>query len=193
MNTNSMGIKPDKWIKEMAEKHDMISPFVKNQRGEGVISYGLSSYGYDIRITDRFKVFTPTYVPTMPVVDPKAFDERAFQDVTGDVCIIPPNSFVLGQSVEYIKMPKNVTGIVLCKSTYIRCGVLIPTTVLEAGWEGEITLEIANVTPLPARIYANEGIAQVLFFEGEPCMVDYAARGGKYQHQRGITPAKVIE
>jgi dCTP deaminase len=184
-----MGIKADRWIEKMALEQGMIEPFIKEQVREGVISYGLSSYGYDIRIADEFKVFTDVFGA---VVDPKRFDQRAFVDIKEDTCIIPPNSFVLGRSVERIRMPRNVTGIVLCKSTYIRCGVLIPTTVLEAGWEGVITLEVANVTPLPARIYANEGVAQVLFFEGdEECRVSYADRRGKYQNQRGVVLPRV--
>ncbi len=184
-----MGLKADNWIRKMAREHGMIEPFADNQVREGVISYGVSSYGYDIRVADEFKVFTNVY---STVVDPKQFDPNAYVDIKGDVCIIPPNSFVLAMSVEFIRMPRNVTGIVLCKSTYIRAGVLIPTTVLEAGWEGIITLEISNVTPLPARIYANEGIAQVLFFEGdEICDVSYADRKGKYQHQQGVVLPRV--
>ncbi|HOA22722.1 MAG TPA: dCTP deaminase [Aggregatilineales bacterium] len=184
-----MGLKSDTWIEKMATECGMIEPFVSGQVREGVISYGVSSYGYDIRVSDEFKVFTNVH---STVVDPKNFDPNAYVDVKGDVCTIPPNSFVLARSVEYIRMPRNVTGIVLCKSTYIRAGVLIPTTVLEAGWEGIITLEISNVTPLPARIYANEGIAQVLFFEGdEECAVSYADRRGKYQGQQGLVLPRI--
>jgi dCTP deaminase len=184
-----MGLKADNWIARMAENHGLIEPFVAGQVREGVISYGVSSYGYDIRVADEFKVFTNVY---SSVVDPKNFDPDAYVDVKSDICVIPPNSFVLAKSVEYIRMPRNVTGIVLCKSTYIRAGVLIPTTVLEAGWEGIITLEISNVTPLPARIYANEGIAQVLFFEGdEMCNTSYADRKGKYQSQEGVVLPRV--
>ncbi len=184
-----MGLKADKWIRQMAQNHGMIEPFIEAQVGNGVISFGVSSYGYDIRVADEFKVFTNIY---STIVDPKNFDLDAYVDMKGDVCTIPPNSFVLAKSVEYIRMPRNVSGLVLCKSTYIRAGVLIPTTVLEAGWEGIITLEISNVTPLPARIYANEGIAQVLFFEGdEPCEVSYADRKGKYQKQRGVVPPRI--
>jgi dCTP deaminase len=184
-----MGLKADSWIAQMAQNHGMIEPFIAGQVREGVISYGVSSYGYDIRVADEFKVFTNVY---SSVVDPKNFDPDAYVDVKGDICVIPPNSFVLAKSVEYIRMPRNVTGIVLCKSTYIRAGVLIPTTVLEAGWEGIITLEISNVTPLPARIYANEGIAQVLFFEGdEMCNTSYADRKGKYQSQEGVVLPRV--
>jgi dCTP deaminase len=184
-----MGLKADTWIATMARDHGMIEPFISDQVREGVISYGVSSYGYDIRVADEFKVFTNVF---SRVVDPKNFDPNAYVDFTGDVCVIPPNSFVLAKSVEHIRMPRNVTGIVLCKSTYIRAGVLIPTTVLEAGWEGIITLEISNVTPLPARIYANEGIAQVLFFEGdEPCSTSYADRSGKYHGQEGVVLPRV--
>jgi dCTP deaminase len=154
-----------------------------------VISYGVSSYGYDIRVGNRFKIFTNLY---STVVDPKQFRPEAYVDFEGDQCIIPPNSFVLAESVEMIRMPRSVTALVLCKSTYIRAGVLIPTTVLEAGWEGTITLEIGNMTPLPAKIYANEGIAQVLFFEGdEACDVSYADRKGKYQNQSGVVLPRV--
>lgn len=184
-----MGLKADKWIQRMAENGGLIEPFVSGQVREGVISYGVSSYGYDIRVADEFKVFTNVH---STIVDPKNFDPTAYVDFKGEVCTIPPNSFVLARSVEYIRMPRNVTGIVLCKSTYIRAGVLIPTTVLEAGWEGIITLEISNVTPLPARIYANEGIAQVLFFEGdEECATSYADRRGKYQKQDGLVLPRV--
>lgn len=184
-----MGLKADNWIRRAAQEQGMIEPFEDAQVREGVISYGVSSYGYDIRVADEFKIFTNVH---SRVVDPKAFDPQAYVDFKGAVCIIPPNSFVLAHSVEMIRMPRNVTGLVLCKSTYIRAGVLIPTTVLEAGWQGIITLEISNVTPLPARIYANEGIAQVLFFEGdEPCDVSYADRGGKYQGQKGVVLPRV--
>ncbi len=185
-----MGLKSDRWIRDMSATNGLIDPFVEAQTSNGVISYGLSSYGYDIRVADEFKVFTNIYAT---IVDAKNFNMDAYVTMTGDVCIIPPNSFVLARSVEYIRMPRNVSGIVLCKSTYIRAGVLIPTTVLEAGWEGIITLEISNVTPLPAKIYANEGIAQVLFFEGdEPCEVSYADRKGKYQFQQGVVPPKIM-
>nr|MBN1228802.1 dCTP deaminase [Anaerolineae bacterium] len=184
-----MGLKADSWIKRMSLEHRMIDPFIEGQVREGVISYGVSSYGYDIRIADEFKVFTNV---NTTIVDPKAFDPGTYVDIKGDVCIIPPNSFVLAHSIETMRMPRNVTGIVLCKSTYIRAGVLIPTTVLEAGWEGIITLEISNVTPLPAKIYAREGIAQVLFFEGdETCDTSYADRKGKYQNQKGVVLPRV--
>jgi len=184
-----MGLKADGWIRKMSLEHGMIEPFVEDQVREGVISYGVSSYGYDIRVADEFKIFTNVY---STVVDPKHFNPQSMVDFRGDVCIIPPNSFVLARSVETVRMPRNITGVVLCKSTYIRSGVLIPTTVLEAGWEGVITLEIGNVMPLPAKIYANEGIAQVLFFEGdEMCEVSYADRKGKYQHQTGVVLPRV--
>jgi len=184
-----MGLKADHWIRKMALEQRLIEPFVDRQVRDGVISYGLSSYGYDIRVADEFKVFTNVH---STIVDPKQFNPKSMVDFKGDLCIIPPNSFVLARSVERMCMPRQVTGIVLCKSTYIRAGVLIPTTVLEAGWEGEITLEIGNVTPLPAKIYANEGIAQVLFFEGDTgCETSYADRGGKYQSQQGVVLPKV--
>jgi dCTP deaminase len=184
-----MGLKADNWIKRLAKEHGMIDPFVDTQVREGVISYGVSSYGYDIRVSDEFKIFTNIH---SRVVDPKEFDSKAYVDFKGEQCIIPPNSFVLARSVEMMRMPPNVTGVVLCKSTYIRAGILIPTTVLEAGWEGIITLEITNVTPLPAKVYANEGIAQILFFEGdELCDTSYADRKGKYQGQQGVVLPRV--
>jgi dCTP deaminase len=184
-----MGLKADGWIRKMALEHGMIEPFVEDQVRQGVISYGVSSYGYDIRVADEFKIFTNVY---STVVDPKHFDPQSMVDFKGEVCVIPPNSFVLARSMETVRMPRDVTGVVLCKSTYIRAGVLIPTTVLEAGWEGVITLEIGNVTPLPAKIYANEGIAQVLFFTGdEMCETSYADRKGKYQHQTGVVLPRV--
>ncbi len=178
-------IKSDKWIKKLALEKDMIKPFVENQKRDGVISFGLSSYGYDIRVGDEFKIFTNI---NSTVVDPKDFDHNSFIDFKGGVCIIPPNSFALARSLEYFKMPRNVTGIVLGKSTYARCGIVTNFTPLEAAWEGYITIEISNTTPLPAKIYANEGIAQVLFLESdEECMVSYADKKGKYQGQTGIT------
>lgn len=177
-----MGIKNDAWIKAQT---GMIEPFAEHC-GKGVISFGLSSYGYDIRVAEEFKIFTNVFAN---VIDPKNFNPQALVSFSGSECIIPPNSFVLARSVEKITMPRNVTGLVLCKSTYIRAGVLIPTTVLEAGWAGIITLEIANITPLPVKIYANEGIAQVLFFEGDDaCVTSYADRNGKYQNQVGVVP-----
>ena len=184
-----MGIKPDWWIKEMALNQGMIEPFVEELVREGVISYGLSSYGYDVRVSDDFKIFTNVY---NTVVDPKNFDPHSFVDFKGDVCVIPPNSFALGRTVEYFRLPRSVMGVVLGKSTYARCGIVSNFTPLEASWEGYITIEISNSTPLPAKIYANEGIAQVLFFEcdGE-CLVSYAERRGKYQGQKGISLPKV--
>lgn len=184
-----MGLRADNWIREQSKKNGMIEPFVEKQVRKGVISYGLSSYGYDIRVGNRFKVFTNVYTT---VVDPKNFDEQAYVDVEDHECIIPPNSFVLAESLETIRMPRDTSALVLCKSTYIRAGVLIPTTVLEAGWEGTITLEIGNMTPLPARIYSNEGIAQILFFTGdEACDVSYADRKGKYQNQSGVVLPRI--
>ncbi|HEY84163.1 MAG TPA: dCTP deaminase [Chloroflexi bacterium] len=184
-----MTIKPDIWIEKMALEHKMIEPFVREQTRDGVISYGASSYGYDIRVADEFKIF---HNVNFTVVDPKNFDDRAFVEFQGEICVIPPNSFALARSIEYFRMPRNVTGVVLGKSTYARCGIVTNFTPLEAGWEGHITIEISNTTPLPARIYANEGIAQVLFFASdEACRVSYADRKGKYQGQRGITLPKL--
>ncbi len=168
----------------MALDKAMIAPFEERQVRKGVISYGLSSYGYDIRISDEFKIFTNI---NTTIVDPKSFDPRSFVDFKGPVCVIPPNSFALGRSVEYFKIPRNVMTICLGKSTYARCGIITNVTPFEPEWEGFVTLEISNTTPLPARIYANEGIAQVLFFESdETCAVSYADRQGKYQGQQGI-------
>lgn len=181
-----MGLKPDTWIRELAQDAQMIDPFVDGQVRNGVISYGLSSYGYDIRVADEFKVFTPG-MGDMAVVDPKHLSTKAMVDFRGDVCIIPPNSFALARSLEYMRMPRNVLGAVLGKSTYARCGIVTNFTPLEPGWHGYITIEISNTTPLPAMIYANEGIAQVLFFEGDaPCEVSYADKQGKYQGQKGV-------
>jgi dCTP deaminase len=169
----------------MALEHKMIDPFVENQVRSGVISYGLSSYGYDIRVADEFKVFTNI---NSTVVDPKNFDPRSFVDLTTDVCIIPPNSFALAKTVEYFRIPRDVLTICVGKSTYARCGLIVNVTPFEPEWEGYVTLEISNTTPLPARVYANEGIAQVLFFQSdEPCEVSYADKKGKYQKQQGLT------
>jgi dCTP deaminase len=185
-----MGIHSDQWIRRMAAEHAMIEPFAEDQvreaaDGTRVISYGVSSYGYDLRVTDEFKVFTDVF---STVVDPKAFDERSFVDMKGDECIIPPNSFALSRSVEYFRIPRNVLTVCLGKSTYARCGIIVNVTPFEPEWEGHVTLEISNTTPLPAKIYANEGLAQVLFFEAsEICETSYADRGGKYQNQQGIT------
>jgi dCTP deaminase len=184
-----MSVKPDKWIIRTVKEHRMIEPFEDKQVKDTRVSYGLSSYGYDIRISDEFKIFTNI---NTTVVDPKKFDESAFVDFRGDVCIIPPNSFALGRSVEYFRIPRNVVTICLGKSTYARCGIITNVTPFEPEWEGYVTLEISNTTPLPARIYANEGIAQVLFFESdEECLTSYADRKGKYQAQQGITLPKV--
>jgi len=177
-------IKSDRWIKRQALERGMIKPFEDRQVRKGGISFGLSSYGYDIRIADEFKIFTNI---NSSIVDPKAFDPRSFVDYQGEVALIPPNSFALGRSVEYFKIPRNVLTICVGKSTYARCGIITNVTPFEPEWEGYVTLEISNTTPLPARIYANEGIAQVLFFESdEPCETSYADRQGKYQGQQGI-------
>ena len=184
-----MSIKSDKWIKRMAVGHQMIVPFEEGQVRNGVISYGLSSYGYDIRVADEFKIFTNV---NTTIVDPKNFDERSFVDFKGDVCIVPPNSFALARTVEYFRIPRNVMTVCLGKSSYARCGIILNVTPFEPEWEGFATLEISNTTPLPARIYANEGIAQVLFFESdEPCLVSYADKKGKYQAQQDITLPKI--
>ena len=184
-----MGIKPDHWIRKMALEHRMIEPFVDTQVRNGVISYGVSSYGYDIRIGNTFKIFTNVF---NSVVDPKDFDPKSMVDFVGDVCIIPPNSFVLAQTVEYFRIPRNVLTICVGKSTYARCGIIVNVTPFEPEWEGYVTLEISNTTPLPAKIYANEGIAQVLFFEAdEVCEVSYADKKGKYQGQQNIVLPKL--
>jgi dCTP deaminase len=184
-----MSIKPDRWIRRMCTEQRMIEPFEEAQVREGKVSYGLSSYGYDIRIADEFKVFTNLH---STVVDPKHFDDRAFVDLQSDVCIIPPNSFVLGRTVEYFRIPRNVLAICVGKSTYARCGIITNITPFEPQWEGYATLEISNTTPLPARIYAGEGIAQLIFFASdEDCETSYADKKGKYQKQMGITLAKL--
>ncbi|HZY30825.1 MAG TPA: dCTP deaminase [Candidatus Methylomirabilis sp.] len=184
-----MSIKSDKWIKRMAKEHQMIVPFEERQVRKGVISYGLSSYGYDIRVANEFKIFTNV---NSTIVDPKNFDEQSFVDFKGDVCIVPPNSFALARTVEYFKIPRNVLTICLGKSSYARCGIILNVTPFEPEWEGFATLEISNTTPLPAKIYANEGIAQVVFFESdEVCEVSYADKKGKYQAQRDITLPKI--
>lgn len=190
-------VKNDRWIRKMALAHKMIEPFVDQHTGKGVISYGLSSYGYDIRIADEFKIFTSVNTRLIAegrpiIVDPKNFDWGSFVDHKGEFCIIPPNSFALGRSVEYLRIPRGVTGLCIGKSTYARCGIVCHITPLEAEWEGYVTIEISNTTPLPAKIYANEGICQVLFLEGaELCEVSYADRQGKYMGQQGITLPKV--
>jgi dCTP deaminase len=173
----------------MAKEHQMIVPFEERQIRKGVISYGLSSYGYDIRVANEFKIFTNV---NSTIVDPKNFDEQSFVDFKGDVCIVPPNSFALARTVEYFKIPRNVLTICLGKSSYARCGIILNVTPFEPEWEGFATLEISNTTPLPAKIYANEGIAQVVFFESdEPCEVSYADKKGKYQAQVDITLPRV--
>jgi dCTP deaminase len=180
-----MAIKPDSWIRRMALEHKMIEPFVDTQVRDGVISFGNSSYGYDIRVADEFKVFTNI---NNTVIDPKAFDPRSFVDLKTDVCIVPPNSFALARTVEYFRIPRNVLTVCLGKSTYARCGIIVNVTPFEPEWEGTATLEISNTTPLPAKIYANEGIAQVLFFESdEPCTTSYRDKKGKYQAQLEVT------
>lgn len=183
-------ILPDHQIHTLADDHDMIDPFIDTQQREGVISYGLSSFGYDMRVASEFRVFTPNIYNS--VVDPKDMDERAMVEYeVDDHILIPPNSYVLGRSVEYFKMPSDVLGIVLGKSTYARSGIIVNVTPLEPGWEGYVTIEIGNGTPLPAKVYANEGIAQVIFLHGEAPSVSYADKQGKYQHQTGITLPKL--
>ncbi len=185
-----MGLKSDKWIREKSLNEKMIDPFCEEQIGKDVISYGLSSYGYDIRVGKEFKIFTNV---NSTVVDPKNFDEANVIDIQSDIAIIPPNSFALARTVEYFRMPDNVLAICLGKSTYARCGIIVNVTPFEPGFEGHITIEISNTTPLPAKIYANEGIAQVLFLEGdEPCEVTYADKKGKYQSQTGITLPRIL-
>ena len=184
-----MSIKSDRWIREKSLKKDMISPFEDKQISSNKISYGLSSYGYDIRVTDEYKIFTNI---NNSIIDPKRFDEDSFVNFKGDVCIVPANSFALARSVEYFKIPRNVLTICLGKSTYARCGIIVNVTPFEPEWEGHVTLEISNTTPLPAKIYSNEGLCQVLFFESdEYCEVSYKDKKGKYQNQTGITLPKV--
>jgi dCTP deaminase len=182
-------IKSDRWIRKTALEHGMIDPFSEKQVSKGVISYGVSSYGYDLRVADEFKVFTNV---NCTVVDPKHFDERSFVTVQSEVCLIPPNSFALARSVEYFKIPRDVLTICVGKSTYARCGIIVNVTPFEPEWEGFVTLEISNTTPLPAKIYANEGLCQILFFQSdEVCEVSYADRKGKYQSQQGIVLPKM--
>jgi len=182
-------IKSDRWIRRMALEHGMIEPFVDSQVQAGVVSYGLSSYGYDIRVADEFKVFTNI---NSTVVDPKHFDPRSFVDIKGETCIVPPNSFALARTIEYFRIPRDVLTVCLGKSTYARCGIIVNVTPFEPEWEGTVTLEISNTTPLPARIYSNEGIAQVLFFQSdEPCERSYADKKGKYLKQQGVTLPKI--
>ncbi len=187
-----MSIKSDRWIRTMAAEHSMIEPFepgqVREADGKRIVSYGTSSYGYDVRCSSEFKVFTNI---ESAIVDPKNFDESSFVNKSGDVCIIPPNSFALARTVEYFRIPRNVLTICLGKSTYARCGIIVNVTPLEPEWEGHVTLEFSNTTPLPAKIYANEGVAQMLFFESdEACETSYRDRGGKYQGQLGVTLPK---
>ncbi len=184
-----MGLIADHQIRRLAQEQGMIEPFVEKQTREGVISYGLSSYGYDMRVADEFKIFTNVY---STVVDPKNFSPQSMVDFHGDVCIVPPNSFALARSVEYFRIPRDILTLCVGKSTYARCGVITNVTPFEPGWEGYVTLEISNTTPLPAKIYANEGIAQVVFFRAdEECEVSYADRKGKYQGQVGVTPPRL--
>lgn len=184
-----MSIKPDHWIRKMAKEHNMIEPFVEGQISKGVISYGLSSYGYDIRVSNEFKVFTNVF---NSMVDPKNFDEKSFVGIEDECCIVPPNSFALARTVEYFRIPRSTITVCVGKSTYARCGIIVNVTPFEPEWEGFVTLEISNTTPIPAKIYANEGIAQVLFFESDQeCETSYADKKGKYQRQKGITIPKI--
>lgn len=179
----------DKWIREQAQKHGMIEPFVESQKREGMISYGLSSYGYDARCSPEFKIFTNV---NNAIVDPKDFSSSSFVDRETDICIIPPNSFALARTVEYFRIPRDVLVVCLGKSTYARCGIIVNVTPLEPEWEGHVTLEFSNTTPLPAKIYANEGVCQFLFFKGDqPCEVSYRDRSGKYMGQTGVTLPKL--
>ena len=188
-----MSIKSDRWIRRMAASAGMIDPFSPDQvrvaNGHKIVSYGTSSYGYDVRCTDEFKIFTNI---NSTIVDPKNFDEKSFVDFKGPVCIIPPNSFALASTVEFFRIPRNVLVACLGKSTYARCGIIVNVTPLEPEWEGHVTLEFSNTTPLPAKIYANEGIAQVLFFQSdEVCEISYRDKKGKYQAQQGVTLPKI--
>ncbi len=184
-----MGLQPDHWIRKMALENHMIEPFADSQVRDGVISYGISSYGYDLRVADEFKIFSNT---STTLIDPKHFDVHSMLDFKGEVCIIPPNSFVLARSVEYFRIPRNVLTICLGKSTYARCGIIVNVTPFEPEWEGYVTMEISNTAPLPAKLYANEGIAQVLFFVAdELCETSYADKKGKYQAQKTIVLPKL--
>lgn len=187
-----MSIKSDKWIIDQSENHQLISPFeatqIRELNGEKIVSYGVSSYGYDVRCSNEFKIFTNTH---SAIVDPKEFDPKSFVDVTADECIIPPNSFALARTVEYFKIPRSILTLCLGKSTYARCGIIVNVTPLEPEWEGHVTLEFSNTTNLPAKIYANEGVAQMIFFESDQvCKTSYKDRGGKYQGQTGVTLPK---
>jgi dCTP deaminase len=184
-----MPIKSDRWIRRMALERKMIEPFVEKQQRDGVISYGLSSYGYDMRVADEYKIFTNVYTA---VVDPKQFDPRSFVEYKGELCVIPPNSFALARSVEYFRIPRNILTICMGKSTYARCGIIVNVTPFEPEWEGFVTLEISNTTPLPARIYSGEGICQVIFLEAdEVCETSYKDKKGKYQAQQGIVLPRI--
>jgi len=184
-----MGVKPDNWIKKQSIENEMIKPFIDKQISKNIISYGLSSYGYDIRVADRFKIFTNV---NSTVVDPKNFDTSNVVDFQGDVCIIPPNSFALANTIEYFKIPRDILAICVGKSTYARCGIIVNVTPFEPEFEGSITIEISNTTPLPAKIYANEGIAQVLFLSGDgECDISYKDKKGKYQNQKNITLPRI--
>jgi len=184
-----MSVKNDRWIKKMVREQDMIHPFAESQVRQGVISYGLSSYGYDLRVADEFKIFTNV---NSTMVDPKQFDPRSFVEFKGDVCIVPPNSFALARSVEYFKIPRTILTICVGKSTYARCGIIVNVTPLEPEWEGFVTLEISNTTPLPARVYSNEGLCQIVFFESdETCEISYKDKKGKYQSQQGIVLPRI--
>jgi dCTP deaminase len=184
-----MSVKNDRWIRRMVQEHQMIEPFAESQKRDGVISYGLSSYGYDLRVADEFKIFTNV---NNSIVDPKHFDERSFVEFKGPVCIVPPNSFALARSVEYFKIPRSILTICVGKSTYARCGIIVNVTPLEPEWEGFVTLEISNTTPLPARVYSNEGLCQIVFFESdEICETSYKDKKGKYQAQQGIVLPRI--
>ena len=186
-----MGIKSDNWIEKMAMNHGMIEPFESEQIKNGKISYGLSSFGYDIRVSDEYKIFTNV---NNSIVDPKNFDAASFVDFKGDICIVPPNSFALARSIEYFRIPRDVLSICVGKSTYARCGIIVNVTPFEPEWEGYVTLEISNTSPLPAKIYSNEGLCQVLFFQSdEECRISYKDKDGKYQKQKGITLPKMKE
>ena len=184
-----MSVKNDRWIRRMVQEHHMIEPFAENLKRDGVISYGLSSYGYDLRVADEFKIFTNV---NNSIVDPKHFDEGSFVEFKGPVCIVPPNSFALARSVEYFRIPRNILTICVGKSTYARCGIIVNVTPLEPEWEGFVTLEISNTTPLPARVYSNEGLCQIVFFESdEVCETSYKDKKGKYQAQQGIVLPRI--
>jgi dCTP deaminase len=186
---DTMAVKNDRWIRRMALEHEMINPFADRQIREGVISFGVSAYGYDLRVADEFKIFTNV---NSTIVDPKHFDERSFVEFKGPICIVPPNSFALARSVEYFKIPRSVITLCVGKSTYARCGIIVNVTPLEPEWEGYVTLEISNTTPLPARVYSNEGLCQIVFFESdELCEVSYKDKKGKYQSQQGIVLPKI--